>query len=57
MSKYTNTPVTETYNQIGQVIRASFLCLGHSLINALYAVNNINGSIIAARGMWVARIM
>ena len=43
------TPVTETYNQIGKVIFAIFLCFCISDTQPLYRVNKAKGIIIAAR--------
>ena len=54
---YTATPVMATYNQIGHVIRASFLCLDQSPVNARYAVNKIKGNINPAKGICVNRII
>ena len=56
MKRYTNTPVVETYNQIGKVIRAIFLCLAKSAVKPLYVESKIKGKISAANGIWVIRI-
>ena len=51
------TPVIVTYNQIGNVQRAIFLCNGNSDLHALSNVNNAKGTIIAAKTMCVIKIV
>ena len=45
------TPVTETYNHIGNVIFAILLCFSICETQPLYSVNNASGIMIAARIM------
>jgi len=45
---YTKTPLTQTYNQIGHVILAIFLCSINLPRKALINVNNTKGNKAAA---------
>ena len=47
----TNTPVTATYNHMGKVHLATFLCFSYSPLKPLYMVNNTSGTMIADKTM------
>lgn len=55
--RYTMTPVMVTYNQMGNVHRAIFLCNGNSDLHALSNVNNAKGTMIAAKLICEIRIV
>ena len=52
MSKYTKTPVTVTYTQIGNVFQAIILWASTWLVRPRYIDNKAMGTMAIAKIMW-----